>query len=155
MEIENERYVHCKLLQIIASKIKEQKRKKFSRFWVGLKDLLSSPSAPFCLLPAYLISIWPLFKTWSYKHTSDPVLTFECCIDGWVHFLLSFSLQLWWNCVLLFHIWKKTPRHLVCIVFWSDMEPNWPNMPIFCQKSQFWAKFGRLRAKNPNFYGSK
>ena len=53
------------------------------------------------------------------------------------------------------YVTKKTPRHLVCIVFWSAKEPNWPNMQIFCQKSKFWAKFGRLWAKNPNFYRSK
>ena len=32
------------------------------------------------------------------------------------------------------------------------MGPNGPKMLIFGQKSQFWAKFGRLWAKNPNFY---
>ena len=26
---------------------------------------------------------------------------------------------------------------------------------VFGPKSQFWAKFGRLRAENPSFYGSK
>ena len=29
---------------------------------------------------------------------------------------------------------EKTPRHLVRIVFWSDMGPNVPKMPIFGQK---------------------
>ena len=53
------------------------------------------------------------------------------------------------------NVTEKTPTHLVRIVFWSGVEPNEPKMPIFGQKSQFWAKFGRLRAKNPNFYGSK
>ena len=30
-----------------------------------------------------------------------------------------------------------------------------PKMPIFGQKSQFWAEVGRIRAKNPILYGSK
>ena len=33
------------------------------------------------------------------------------------------------------------------------MEPNGPKMPIFDQQYQFWAKFGRSWAKNPNFLG--
>ena len=33
----------------------------------------------------------------------------------------------------------KPPMHLVCIVFWPAMRPNGPKMPIFGQKSQFWA----------------
>ena len=41
------------------------------------------------------------------------------------------------------HMTEKPPRHLVCIVFWSGMGPQ---LPIFDQKCQFWAK-------NPNFYG--
>ena len=53
------------------------------------------------------------------------------------------------------HVTEKPPRHLVRIVFWSGIGSNGPKMPIFGQESQFWAKFGRLWAKNPNFYGSK
>ena len=53
------------------------------------------------------------------------------------------------------HIMEKQPRHLICIVFWSATGSNGPKMPIFGEKSQFWAKFGRLWVKNPNFYGSK
>ena len=45
----------------------------------------------------------------------------------------------------------KPPRLLVCIVFWSAMRPKGPNMPIFGQKCQFSAKFGRFWAKNPFF----
>ena len=51
------------------------------------------------------------------------------------------------------NVTEKPPTHLDRIVFWSDMGPNGPKMPIFCQKGQFLAKFGRLWAKNPNFYG--
>ena len=50
---------------------------------------------------------------------------------------------------------EKTPKHLVCIVFWSGMGSNGPKRPIFDQKSHFWAKFGRLWAQNPNFYENK
>ena len=44
------------------------------------------------------------------------------------------------------HVTEKPPGHLVCIVFWSAMGPNGPKMPMFGQKSQFWAKFGRFWA---------
>ena len=37
------------------------------------------------------------------------------------------------------HITEKPPRHLARIVYWSGMGPNGPKMPIFGQKSQFWA----------------
>ena len=37
-----------------------------------------------------------------------------------------------------------TVRHLV--------GPYGPKMPIYGQKSQIWARFGRLWAKNPNFF---
>ena len=50
------------------------------------------------------------------------------------------------------HNEKKTPGHLVCIVFWLGMGRNGPKMPIFdpkWPKSQFLAKFRRCRAKNP------
>ena len=47
----------------------------------------------------------------------------------------------------------KPPRHLVCIVFWSGMGSNGPKMPIFGQKCQFWAKFGRFWAKIHFFLG--
>ena len=53
------------------------------------------------------------------------------------------------------HLTEKQPTHLAHIVYWSGMGSNGPKMPIFGQKSQFWAKFGRLWAKNPNFYVSK
>ena len=53
------------------------------------------------------------------------------------------------------HIMEKPPRQRVRIVFWSGNGSNGPKMPIFGQESQFWAKFGRLLAKNPNFYRSK
>ena len=49
----------------------------------------------------------------------------------------------------------EPPRHLVRIVFWSGKAPNRLKMPIFGQKCQFSAKFGRFCAKNPNFYGMK
>ena len=49
---------------------------------------------------------------------------------------------------------EKPPRHLVRIVFCLAMGPNGPKMSIFGQKSQFWANFGRLWAKIPNFNGS-
>ena len=32
------------------------------------------------------------------------------------------------------HITEKTPRHLVCIVFWSGMGRNGQKMPIFGPK---------------------
>ena len=51
------------------------------------------------------------------------------------------------------HTTEKPPTHIVCIVFWSVMGPNGPKMPIFGQKCQFRAKFGRLWAKNPIFLG--
>ena len=44
------------------------------------------------------------------------------------------------------NISEKPPRHLVRIVLCSTMGPNRPKMPIFGQKSQFWAKFGRFWA---------
>ena len=53
------------------------------------------------------------------------------------------------------HITEKPPRHLIRIIFWSGMGSNGPQMPIFGQKKQFWAKLGRLWAKIPNFCGSK
>ena len=53
------------------------------------------------------------------------------------------------------HVTEKPPRHLVRIVFRSGMGPNGPKMPIFGKKYQFLTKFGRLRAKNPNFFGTK
>ena len=40
------------------------------------------------------------------------------------------------------HVTLKPPRHLVRIEFWLGMGSNGPKKPIFCQKSQFWAKFG-------------
>ena len=46
------------------------------------------------------------------------------------------------------HLMEKAPRHLIRIVFWSAPGSDWP-------KWQKKAKFGRLCAKNPNFYGSK
>ena len=45
-----------------------------------------------------------------------------------------------------------TENHLD-IVFWSGIRSNGPKMPIFGQKCQFWAKFGRFWAKNPIFGG--
>ena len=53
------------------------------------------------------------------------------------------------------NVTEKPPRHLVRIVYWSATGSNGPKMPIFGQKSEFWAKFGKFRAKNPNFYGRK
>ena len=53
------------------------------------------------------------------------------------------------------HVTENPSRYLVRIVFWSPMGSNGPKMPIFDQKYQFWAKFGRFWAKNPNFHGSK
>ena len=50
-------------------------------------------------------------------------------------------------------ITEKTPRQLVCIIVWSATGSNRPKMPIFGQKCQFWAKFGRFWAKNPFFGG--
>ena len=44
------------------------------------------------------------------------------------------------------HITEKTPRQLVCIIVWSATGSNRPKMPIFGQKCQFWAKFGRFWA---------
>ena len=52
------------------------------------------------------------------------------------------------------HIMEKTPRQLVHIVFWLGIGSNGPKMPVFDQKCQFWAKFGRFWAKNP-FFGVK
>ena len=49
---------------------------------------------------------------------------------------------------------EKPLMHLLRIVFWSAMGPNGQKRPIFGLKSQFWAKFGRSWAKNPNFHGS-
>ena len=46
---------------------------------------------------------------------------------------------------------KKTPRHLVRIVFGRA----WDHIGRKDPKSQFSTKFGRLSAKNPNFYESK
>ena len=51
------------------------------------------------------------------------------------------------------HITEKLPMQLVHIVLWSGMVSNGPNMPIFGQKYQFWAKFGLFWAKNPFFGG--
>ena len=34
---------------------------------------------------------------------------------------------------------EKSPGNLVPIVYWSGLGPNGPKMPIFGQKSQFWA----------------
>ena len=50
-------------------------------------------------------------------------------------------------------ITEETPRQLVPIVFWSGMRPNGPKIPIFGQKCQFWAKFGRFLAKKTIFWG--
>ena len=52
------------------------------------------------------------------------------------------------------HITEKPPRQLVHIVLWSGIGSNGQKMPIFGQKCQFWAKFGRFWAKNP-FLGEK
>ena len=35
------------------------------------------------------------------------------------------------------HITENLPRHLVCIIFWSGMGPNWPKKPLFGQICQF------------------
>ena len=51
------------------------------------------------------------------------------------------------------HITEKPPRQLVHIVLWSGIGSNGPKMPIFGQKCQFWAKFGRFWAQNPIFWG--
>ena len=51
------------------------------------------------------------------------------------------------------HITENLPMQLVHIVLWSGMVSNGPNMPIFGQKYQFWAKFGLFWAKNPFFGG--
>ena len=51
------------------------------------------------------------------------------------------------------HITEKTPRHLVCIVFWSGMGSDRPKMPIFGKKCQILAKSDRFWSKNPYFGG--
>ena len=51
------------------------------------------------------------------------------------------------------HIMEKPPRQLVCIVFWSGIRTNWPKMPIFGRKCQFWAKFGHFGQKILFFTG--
>ena len=39
--------------------------------------------------------------------------------------------------------------------YWPpNIRPNGPKMPIFGQKCQFWAKFGRFWAKNPSLWGA-
>ena len=40
---------------------------------------------------------------------------------------------------------------ILIIIQWLGMEPNGQEMPIFGQKSQFLAKFGRFLAQNPDF----
>ena len=49
-------------------------------------------------------------------------------------------------------ITEEPPRQLVRIVFWSGMRPKGPKMPLFGQKCQFWAKFGRFLAKKTIFW---
>ena len=51
------------------------------------------------------------------------------------------------------HVMEKPPRQLVRIVFGLNMGSNRPKRPIFGQKCQFWAKFGRFGAQNP-FFGA-
>ena len=51
------------------------------------------------------------------------------------------------------HVTEKSPRNLDRIVFWLGMGPNGPKMPIFGQKSQFWAKLSRFWPKILIFMG--
>ena len=50
------------------------------------------------------------------------------------------------------NVTEKTPTHLVRIVFWSGVGPNEPKMPIFGQKSQFWAKLAVYGPKSKGKY---
>jgi len=52
-----------------------------------------------------------------------------------------------------YKFWYQPHGQLVGIIFWLDITSNGPKMPIFGQKCQLWAKFGRFWAKNPVFGG--
>ena len=43
-------------------------------------------------------------------------------------------------------ITQKPSKQLARIAYWSGMGPNGPKMPMFGQKSQFWAKFSSFWA---------
>ena len=51
------------------------------------------------------------------------------------------------------HINENPPRQLFRSVVQSGIGSNGSEMPIFGQKCQFWANFGRFWAKNPFWVG--
>ena len=52
------------------------------------------------------------------------------------------------------NVTKKPPRHLVGNVYWSAWDHLGQKCQYLAEQKQCCAKFGRLGAKNPNFYGS-